>query len=110
MKPIMDAEQVETALDRLYLSVVAALPRKTRIAVVGIRTRGETIANRLVERLRRDKKRKIERGGRGDREQRLSVDRVDRPASVRIHTGVGDDDDLPAALDAVVPDRGRLGA
>ena len=62
MKKLMDAEQVEAALDRLYQAVAAALPVETPVAVVGIRTRGETIADRLLERLRREKKRKIERG------------------------------------------------
>lgn len=62
MKQLMDAEQVEAALDRLYHAVAAAVPSRSQIAVVGIRTRGETIAERVIERLRREKKRNIHRG------------------------------------------------
>ena len=62
MKKLMDAEQVEAAVERLYKTVAAALPAKTPIAIVGIRTRGETIANRLIERLCRQSKRQIYRG------------------------------------------------
>ncbi len=62
MKQIMNAKQVDAALDRLYQAVLSALPPRTRIAVVGIRTRGETIADRLLAKLRKDTKRKISRG------------------------------------------------
>ena len=62
MKQIMNAKQIDTALDRLYQAVKAALPPRTRVAVVGIRTRGETIADRLIARLRSESKRKIDRG------------------------------------------------
>jgi len=62
MKKLMDAEQVEAALKKLCKAVLAELPDGPRIAVVGIRTRGETIASRLVARLREQFKRKIERG------------------------------------------------
>jgi pyrimidine operon attenuation protein/uracil phosphoribosyltransferase len=55
MKRVLTAQQVKTALDRLYESVAAKLPGDQRIAVVGIRTRGETLAKRLVERLRADR-------------------------------------------------------
>ncbi|MGC9453619.1 MAG: bifunctional pyr operon transcriptional regulator/uracil phosphoribosyltransferase PyrR [Phycisphaerae bacterium] len=54
MKKLLTAEQVEDALDRLYEAVVKDIPSDERIAVVGIRTRGQTIAGRLVERLGRD--------------------------------------------------------
>ncbi len=53
MKRILTAEQIETALEKLYKSVTADMPKKDRIAIIGIRTRGETIARRLVERLAR---------------------------------------------------------
>lgn len=62
MKQVMNAKQVGEALDCLYNAVASALPSRTPIAVVGIRTRGETIADRLTKRLRRDKQRKIARG------------------------------------------------
>jgi len=54
MKRLLSAQQVERALDRLYKAVSEALPGTERIAVVGVRTRGETLARRLVERMRRD--------------------------------------------------------
>jgi pyrimidine operon attenuation protein/uracil phosphoribosyltransferase len=50
----MTAEQVDRALDRLYKAVVEALPAEGPVAVVGIRTRGETLARRIVERLAGD--------------------------------------------------------
>ncbi len=52
MKKLLTAKQVEEALDRLYESVAAQLPKDTPIAVVGVRTRGETLAARIVQRLR----------------------------------------------------------
>jgi len=51
MKRILTAEQLSEAIDRLYGLVVASLPEGVPIAVIGIRTRGETLARRLVERL-----------------------------------------------------------
>jgi pyrimidine operon attenuation protein/uracil phosphoribosyltransferase len=54
MRKLLTAEQVEDALDRLYAAVADELPSETRIAVVGIRTRGQTLAQRLVERLGTD--------------------------------------------------------
>ncbi len=62
MEKLMDPEQVERALDELYRAVAAALPSETRIAIVGIRTRGETIAQRIVERLSKEKKLEVDRG------------------------------------------------
>ncbi len=55
MKKLLTAGQVEQALDHLYKEVLAKFPRDCRIGVIGIRTRGETLAKRLVERLREDK-------------------------------------------------------
>jgi pyrimidine operon attenuation protein/uracil phosphoribosyltransferase len=54
MKKVLNAEEVARALDRLYEQVAAKLSREGPIAVVGIRTRGETIATRMVDRLRTD--------------------------------------------------------
>ena len=51
MKSILRAQQVEAAVDRLYEAVIAQLPRNEPVAVIGIRTRGETLAGRIVERL-----------------------------------------------------------
>ena len=55
MKRLLAAEQVRQALDRLYGSVVRKLPKESRIAVIGVRTRGETLAGRIVKRLAKDK-------------------------------------------------------
>ncbi len=55
MKQLLTAEQVKAALDELYQAVLAELPADMPIAVVGIRTRGETLATRLIERLQADK-------------------------------------------------------
>jgi len=52
MKKLLDAEQLERALERLYKAVAAQLPEETRIAVIGIRTRGEMLAERIVARLK----------------------------------------------------------
>ena len=49
MKKLLSAEQVKRALDRLQKAVLAELPEDSRIAVVGIRTRGETLAQRIVQ-------------------------------------------------------------
>lgn len=63
MKTLLTARQVASALDRLYKAVLAELPEGTPIAVVGIRTRGETLARRIADRLRRDvPERRIEFG------------------------------------------------
>ncbi|MHC4983980.1 MAG: bifunctional pyr operon transcriptional regulator/uracil phosphoribosyltransferase PyrR [Planctomycetota bacterium] len=55
MKKLLAARQVREALDRLYGAVFNKLPKESPIAVVGIRTRGETLAARIVERLAADK-------------------------------------------------------
>ena len=51
MKQLLTEQQVEDALNRLYQAVVRRLPKDGRVAVIGVRTRGETIAQRIVERL-----------------------------------------------------------
>ena len=58
----LTGKQLDNALDRLYASITAALPKKAHIAVVGIRTRGETLGRRIVERLRDDKGIEVEFG------------------------------------------------
>ncbi|MFB3894105.1 MAG: bifunctional pyr operon transcriptional regulator/uracil phosphoribosyltransferase PyrR [Phycisphaerae bacterium] len=55
-RKLLSAEQVSAALERLYGAVLSQLPDAPRIGVVGIRTRGESLAWRIVERLRRDRK------------------------------------------------------
>jgi pyrimidine operon attenuation protein/uracil phosphoribosyltransferase len=49
----MDARQLNEALERLAGEIAAAAPRGMRIAVVGIRRRGETLARRLMPLLAR---------------------------------------------------------
>jgi pyrimidine operon attenuation protein/uracil phosphoribosyltransferase len=55
MKELLSAKDVAAALDCLYEAVVSHLPTDTPLAVIGIRTRGETLARRLVDRLAADK-------------------------------------------------------
>lgn len=55
MKKILSAEEIDEALWTLYEAAVADLPEDRPLAVVGIRTRGETLARRLVERLNAEK-------------------------------------------------------
>lgn len=50
----MTSKQISQALERLYQAVVSDLPDRQPVAVVGIRTRGETIARRLVRRVQED--------------------------------------------------------
>jgi pyrimidine operon attenuation protein/uracil phosphoribosyltransferase len=52
MEQILDQQQVSRALDRLYELVAGAAGKQQRVAVIGIRTRGETLAGRLVGRLK----------------------------------------------------------
>ncbi len=47
----LNGNELERALGRLYRSIRKAIPSDSRIAVVGIRTRGETLARRIVKRL-----------------------------------------------------------
>ncbi|MCD4824388.1 MAG: bifunctional pyr operon transcriptional regulator/uracil phosphoribosyltransferase PyrR [Phycisphaerae bacterium] len=54
MKKILTAEQVDRALSKLFKAVTANMPKDAPIAIIGIRTRGETLARRLVERLAAD--------------------------------------------------------
>ena len=55
MEQLLTDQQVEEALDKLYQAILPQLPSETRIAIVGIRTRGETLAQRLVDRLAGDR-------------------------------------------------------
>jgi pyrimidine operon attenuation protein/uracil phosphoribosyltransferase len=54
MKKLLTAKQVSDSVNRLYQAIVEQLPKDCPIAVVGVRTRGETLAARLVQRLRAD--------------------------------------------------------
>ena len=62
MKRLLTARQVETALNGLYRLVESHLNREKSLAVIGIRTRGETLARRIVERLRAGRSRPIDYG------------------------------------------------
>ena len=55
MKKLLSAEQVERAVNHLYKVIVTQLPADMPIAIIGIRTRGQTLASRLVERLSKSK-------------------------------------------------------
>ncbi len=52
---LLDERQVAQALDRLCRAIESELPKGEPLAVIGMRTRGETLAGRIVERLRRDR-------------------------------------------------------
>ena len=52
---LMTAAAIDTTIDALYKKIRSALPADKRIGVIGIRTRGETLARRFVERLAADK-------------------------------------------------------
>ena len=54
MRKKLTAEQVQAALDTLYGAVEKQLPTDRPIAVIGIRTRGEILATRLVDRMSRE--------------------------------------------------------
>lgn len=63
MKRKLTARQLQTALDHLYKAVVDPLSEGAKIAIIGIRTRGETLASRLVERMRLERPDlRVERG------------------------------------------------
>jgi len=52
MKKLLSGRGVQLALDRLFKAVLSHLPPENRIAVIGMRTRGQTLAERLICRLR----------------------------------------------------------
>ncbi len=55
MKQKLTAEQVAEAMDRLYEAILSQTPKDARVGVIGIRTRGETLARRIVEKLVADR-------------------------------------------------------
>jgi len=54
MNRLLTAQQVKRAIARLYDAVARSLPPDGRVAVIGIRTRGETLAGRIMRRLGED--------------------------------------------------------
>jgi len=63
MKQVLSDKQVAQALGLLYRHIAQQIPDEAPLAVIGIRTRGQMLAERLVARLRRDRPdRKIDTG------------------------------------------------
>ena len=62
MKRLLSAQQVAEALDRLYQQIKGGLAGDDPIAVIGIRTRGEIIAQRIVKRLQEEAGLRVEHG------------------------------------------------
>jgi len=62
MKKLLSAQQVNRAVHRLHKLISAYLPANEPLAVVGIRTRGEVLARRIVKRLRAERKKRIDYG------------------------------------------------
>ena len=62
MKRLLSAQQVANALDRLYQQIKTDLPTDEPIAVIGIRTRGEILAQRIVKRLQEETGVRVEHG------------------------------------------------
>ncbi len=54
MKPLLNAQQVTDALEGLYQAITDQFPADQPLAVIGIRTRGEVLAQRLADRLGAD--------------------------------------------------------
>ncbi len=48
MKTLLDAKELQTTLERMAREIAAAAPKDAAVAVVGIRRRGETLAQRLL--------------------------------------------------------------
>jgi pyrimidine operon attenuation protein / uracil phosphoribosyltransferase len=51
MKVLLNAKQIDSALNKLTSRIVADTPEGVEIAVIGIRSRGEIVAQRLAGRL-----------------------------------------------------------
>jgi len=62
MERLRSAEQVHEAIDRLFELVDSHLPADAALAVIGIRTRGEILARRLVALLREKRDQPIDYG------------------------------------------------
>ena len=62
MKRLLSAQQVANAVDRLYEQIKTDLPTDEPIAVIGIRTRGEILAQRIVKRLQEETGARVDHG------------------------------------------------
>jgi pyrimidine operon attenuation protein / uracil phosphoribosyltransferase len=51
MKVLLNAKQIDSILNKLTSRIVADVPEGVEIAVIGIRSRGEIVAQRLAKRL-----------------------------------------------------------
>jgi pyrimidine operon attenuation protein/uracil phosphoribosyltransferase len=51
MKVLLNAKQIDSALNKLTNRIIADIPQGVEIAVIGIRSRGEIVAQRLAVRL-----------------------------------------------------------
>lgn len=54
MRLLLDANDIRDALERLARQIAKSIPPGASIALVGIRSRGDILAARLIELLRRD--------------------------------------------------------
>jgi pyrimidine operon attenuation protein/uracil phosphoribosyltransferase len=59
MKAILNAEQIEQLLSKLANHILAETPDEVDVAVIGIRSRGEILAQRLSKRLSRKLGKKV---------------------------------------------------
>lgn len=48
MTQLLDAQELQATLEKLARIIAGAAPREAPVAIIGIRTRGETLARRLI--------------------------------------------------------------
>lgn len=48
MTQLLDAQELQQTLEQLARTIAGAAPRETPVAIIGIRTRGETLGRRLI--------------------------------------------------------------
>ncbi len=59
MKVILNSEQIERILEDQARSIISETPPRVEIAVIGIRSRGEILAQRLAEKLSKKRKKNV---------------------------------------------------
>ncbi|MFW6155281.1 MAG: bifunctional pyr operon transcriptional regulator/uracil phosphoribosyltransferase PyrR [Planctomycetota bacterium] len=62
MKQLLDADGVAAALDDLYQAMTARIPADAPLAMIGVHTRGDIIAQRLAKRLAGERAAPFDRG------------------------------------------------
>lgn len=62
MKVILNSKQIEQILENLANRIISETPPKVEIAVIGIRSRGEILAQRLAAKLSKKLKKDVPRG------------------------------------------------